>query len=42
MADFVVTTEECRLSQVVDMCKDISKEDFAHGEPIFMPLMIEL
>jgi len=38
-ADFVVTTEECRYSQVQAMCEDIGKEDFAHNIPLFMPML---
>uniref|UniRef100_A0A7S3Q5E2 Homoserine dehydrogenase n=1 Tax=Chaetoceros debilis TaxID=122233 RepID=A0A7S3Q5E2_9STRA len=33
MADFVVTTEECRVSQVKAMCEDIGTQDFAHCHP---------
>jgi len=40
-ANFVVTTEECRLSQVVGMCRDLGNEDFAHDEPVCMPLLLE-
>ena len=41
MADFVVTTEMCRLSQVEAMCQDIEKEDFVHASPLYMPLLNE-
>jgi len=40
-ADFVVTTEECRFSQVQQMCKDIGDEDFAHNVPLIMPMLSE-
>jgi len=40
-ADFVVTTEECKLSQVTAMCTEIGDETFAHGRPLCMPLLIE-
>lgn len=40
-ADFVVTTEECKLSQVERMCQDIGREEFAHNIPIFMPMSSE-
>jgi len=40
-ADFVVTTEECKLSQVQRLCQDIGGEDFAHNIPIFMPMLSE-
>ncbi len=38
-ADFVVTTEECRYSQVRAMCEDIGDQDFAHSIPLFMPML---
>ena len=41
MADFVVTTEECKVSQVEALCKQIGKESFAHREPLFMPMLSE-
>lgn len=41
MADFVITTEESKLSQVETLCKRIGAESFAHCEPIFMPLLSE-
>ncbi len=41
MADFVITTEECKVSQVESLCKQIGKESFAHREPIFMPMLSE-
>lgn len=40
-ADFVVTTEECKFSQVEQMCQDIGRENFAHNIPIFMPMSSE-
>jgi len=40
-ADFVVTTEKCKYSQVVALCLDIEKEDFARCKPLFMPLNLE-
>jgi homoserine dehydrogenase len=40
-ANFVVTTEECRLSQVIGMCRDIGNEDFARDQPLCMPLLLE-
>lgn len=40
-ADFVVTTEECKFSQVQQMCEDIGEEDFAHNVPLFMPMLSE-
>jgi homoserine dehydrogenase len=41
MADFVITTEECKVLQVAALCADIAKQDFAHSEPLYMPLLIE-
>ena len=38
-ADFVITTEECKFSQVQQMCEDIGAQDFAHNVPIFMPML---
>jgi homoserine dehydrogenase len=38
-ADFVITTEECKVSQVETLCKQIGKETFAHSEPLFMPML---
>lgn len=39
MADFVITTEGCKESQVRNMCADIGYEDFAHCTPIYMPML---
>mmetsp|Transcript_21130 Transcript_21130/g.29851 ORF Transcript_21130/g.29851 Transcript_21130/m.29851 type:complete len:453 (-) Transcript_21130:138-1496(-) len=41
-ADFVVTTEECKLSQIEALCEDIDKQDFARSNALYMPLLIEL
>lgn len=41
MADFVITTEQCNVSQVESLCQQIGKQSFAHGEPIFMPMLID-
>lgn len=41
-ADFVITTEECKVSQVVDLCDDIDKEDFVRSYPLYMPLLMKL
>ena len=41
-ADFVITTEECKLSQVVELCDDIDKEDFVRSYPLYMPLLLKL
>ena len=41
MADFVITTEECKVSQVESLCQQIGKEAFAHRQPIFMPMLSE-
>ena len=38
-ADFVVTTEECKFSQVQRLCEDIGAQDFAHNVPLFMPML---
>ena len=39
MADCVVTTEECKLSQVQALCAELEKEDFARAPPLCMPLV---
>jgi homoserine dehydrogenase len=41
-ADFVITTEECKLSQVVDLCNDIDKQDFVRSYPLYMPLLLKM
>jgi len=40
-ADCVVTTEECRVSQVAELCKVIGEEAFSNFGPLFMPLLSE-
>jgi len=40
-ADFVVTTELCRESQVRAFCEDIERQDFTRGSPLYMPLFSE-
>lgn len=40
-ADFCVTTESCKLSQVQALCLDVEKEDFARGMPLAMPMLLE-
>jgi len=40
-ADFVITTEICRYTQVLAFCDDIAKEDFARSKPLCMPLIVE-
>jgi homoserine dehydrogenase len=40
-ADFVVTTEKCKFSQVQALCEEIEKEDFARMKPLFMPLLVD-
>ncbi len=39
ITDFVVTTVECKESQVMGMCEDIRKEDFVQSTPFYMPLL---
>mgnify|MGYP003951340099 CR=1 FL=1 len=39
VADCVVTTEECKLSQVMALCEDLGNEDFARATPLCMPLV---
>jgi homoserine dehydrogenase len=39
MADFCLTTEDCKLSQVQDFCHAISHQDFARDDPVYMPIM---
>jgi homoserine dehydrogenase len=41
-ADFCVTTEECKQSQVTELCQAIAEQDFCRSSPIFMPLLIDL
>lgn len=41
-ADFCVTTEECKVSQVEELCEAINEQvDFCRAPCFFMPLMIE-
>ena len=40
-ADFCLTTEECKLSQVKSLCNDLEQLDFVRAPPIFMPLLSE-
>jgi homoserine dehydrogenase len=41
-ADFCVTTEECKVSQVEELCQAINQQvDFCRAPCMFMPLMIE-
>ena len=39
MADCVVTTEECKLSQVTSLCAELEREEFARAPPLSMPLL---
>jgi len=39
MADCVVTTEECKLSQVQALCAELENEEFARAPPLCMPLV---
>ena len=41
-ADFVITTEECKMSQAEALCEDIDKEGFTRSYPLCMPLLMEL
>lgn len=41
-ADFVVTTEEAKISQVEALCEDIDREGFTRSYPLCMPLLMEL
>lgn len=41
-ADFVITTEECKRSQVDAFCADVAKEGFSRNFPLCMPLLMEL
>ena len=40
-ADFCVTTESCKLSQVQALCLDIAKQDFSTRLPLSMPILTE-
>ena len=39
-ADFCLTTDECQLSQVKDLCKELSEQSFVRGSPLYMPLLL--
>mmetsp|Transcript_31127 Transcript_31127/g.35782 ORF Transcript_31127/g.35782 Transcript_31127/m.35782 type:complete len:453 (+) Transcript_31127:48-1406(+) len=39
MADFVITTEECKVSQVEALCVAIGDEDFTHSKPVLMSML---
>lgn len=41
-ADFVVTTKECKFSQVQSLCEDFDKQDFARSNALCMPLLMEI
>jgi hypothetical protein len=41
-ANFVITTEECKMSQAEALCEDIDKEGFTRSYPLCMPLLMEL
>eukprot|EP00164_Ancoracysta_twista_P008538 GFYU01012384.1.p1 GENE.GFYU01012384.1~~GFYU01012384.1.p1 ORF type:complete len:427 (-),score=160.63 GFYU01012384.1:282-1562(-) len=36
---FVLKTETCKLSQITTVCANISKQDFCHGDPFYMPFL---
>jgi len=38
-ADCVTTTEDCKMSQVTELCRAIGLASFARCEPMFMPLL---
>uniref|UniRef100_A0A7S2KEY7 Homoserine dehydrogenase n=1 Tax=Leptocylindrus danicus TaxID=163516 RepID=A0A7S2KEY7_9STRA len=40
-ADFVVTTESCKLSQVVSLCDDIAKQEYCRMPPLSMPILLD-
>jgi hypothetical protein len=39
-ADFVITTEECKMSQAQALCESIDKEGFTRSYPLCMPLLL--
>ncbi|CAJ1945425.1 unnamed protein product, partial [Cylindrotheca closterium] len=42
-ADFCVTTEECKVSQVEDLCEAINQQvDFCRAPCVYMPMMREI
>ena len=41
-ADFCVTTEDCKRSQVQALCDAIAQEDFCRAPCMWMPLLVEL
>ena len=40
-ADFVVTTESCKASQVESLCNDIAKQEYCRQSPVSMPLLLD-
>lgn len=40
-ADFCLTTESCKVSQVQALCQDVDQEDFSRSFPLCMPLLME-
>jgi len=40
-ADFVVTTESCKFSQVRSLTSDIELQEFSRGKPLCMPILME-
>lgn len=40
-ADFCLTTEECKLSQIKALCEDLEQQGFVRAPPMFMPLLLE-
>lgn len=40
-ADFVVTTESCKASQVLSLCSDIAKQEYCRKPPVSMPLLLD-
>lgn len=40
-ADFVVTTESCKYSQVQSLCTDIELQEFSRGKPLSMPMLLD-
>ena len=40
-ADFVVTTESCKASQIESLCADIAKQEYCRKAPLSMPLLID-
>mmetsp|Transcript_2195 Transcript_2195/g.2997 ORF Transcript_2195/g.2997 Transcript_2195/m.2997 type:complete len:436 (-) Transcript_2195:261-1568(-) len=39
-ADFVVTTEDCKLSQIEALCADVAAQEYCRTTPLSMPILV--